>query len=85
MCLLGSFHIRAVHNSGWTLPIFGTVRVSILVLFFIAFFSPYGSKIEIPVSNRERVKIYFSMLKISDLECNIVQFDYFYFILALSL
>lgn len=72
-------------TQGWTLPIFGTVRISVLVLFFIAFFSPYHSKIEIPVSNTEHVKIYFSVLKISDLECSVVQSDYFSFLLAFSL
>lgn len=67
---------QEVQNSVWTLLIFGTVRVSILFLFFIAFLSSYCSNIESYASNLECVKIYFSMHKVFNLECNIAQFDY---------
>lgn len=55
---------QEVQTSVWTLMIFGTVRVSILFLFFIALLSSYCSNIEIYASNIECVKIYFSMYKI---------------------
>lgn len=56
--------------------IFGTVRVSILFLFLIAFLSSYSSNTKIYALNIECVKICLSLHKTINLEYNIDQFDY---------